>query len=482
MKTAIYKKFVMVAMAITPLVLSSCKKDSTSNEGNGKPLVTEVGKSAGEMSGTSIGSAGGTLNSVDGNVTVIIPAGALQSNTAISIQPITNEAPLSVGLGYRLLPEGTTFSKPVKITFHYNEQLLKQSLEDFLWIVTQAGDKSWNAMLKSVVDKNAKTVTIETTHFSDWALGKFIDFTLDPSAYSVKKGQSVHLTLRGFSRDKALSDNDELAPLPAISDLGDGLTPITPIPPVESRLMDFRVKQWTMNGATAPVSNSNGALNASGTSATYTAPGKKPAVNPVAVTVQLEANNKEGGKVSYMVTSNISVIETDLYLLVKIDGKTIEYYQYGFNGAIPPDPNNANLANCSGNSDGVVVIFGTSTVNGSTLTNSFVISIDKATVTTRLLKSGNANGNDNLTFMSEPGKSYEMDYLERIYDAAHATCNTTSKWGNNTVTVLKLEGAGGIIQGYFSGTIYEDKTGYDDNCKTPDAHTVEGEFNLLQIY
>jgi len=478
----INRNYFMMIIFIIMLIIFSCKKENSPSGENSTPLITDKGTPTGDPSATSIGSPGGTAVSTDGNLTVSIPSGALSSATSISIQPITNKAPLGLGFGYRLLPEGTTFNKPVKITFHYNDQLLQQSLDDFLWIVTQAEDNSWNALLKSVVDKNAKTVSIETTHFSDWALGKFIDFTLNPSMYYIKKGKSVHLWLSGFSRDKALSDNDELVPLTPITELGDGLTPLTPIPPVESRLMDFRVKQWTLNGVAAPVSNTNGSLNASGYSANYTAPNKRPTANPVAVTVQLEANNKEGGKVSYMVTSNITVIESDLYLLVKIDGKTLEYYQYGYNGTVPPDPNNASLANCAVNDDGVIVLYGTSTVNGSSVTNGFEIAIDKPSVTTRALKSNNADGEDDITYMYEPGKSYEMDYTERIYDAAHDICNTNYKWGNSSVTILTYEGAGGIIRGYFSADIYDDKPGYGKDCKMPDLHKVEGEFNLFVIF
>src|SRR6266542_5019916 len=126
MKTVILKSLVMMTVVSLSLALFSCKKDNVGTD-TGKPLVTETGTPTGEVSGASIGTSGGTLTSTDGNITVAIPAGALTATTAVSIQPITNEAPLGLGFGYRLLPEGTTFSKPVTITFHYNDQVLNHS-------------------------------------------------------------------------------------------------------------------------------------------------------------------------------------------------------------------------------------------------------------------------------------------------------------------------------------------------------------------
>jgi hypothetical protein len=120
------------------------------------PIVTAKGTPSGDAASTSIGNSGGTLTSADGNLIITIPSGALSSATNITIQPISNEAPLGIGQGYRLEPEGVQFAKKIQLTFHYNDQLLDGSLEDFLWIVTQADDGSWNALLKAVTNKTEK--------------------------------------------------------------------------------------------------------------------------------------------------------------------------------------------------------------------------------------------------------------------------------------------------------------------------------------
>ncbi len=440
------------------LLLCDCNKEEEDiNKQNTKALVTEVGTPIGTESFVSIGASGGTLTSADGLLSVTIPAGALAAETKISILPLSNEAPLGLGSGYRLQPEGTKFSKPIQFVFHYSNALLDGTAADFLWIVTQAADGSWNAMLKSEVDKDAKTVTVESTHFSDWALGKFIDFTLNPASKTIKRGESVQLQLSGFSKDKALDDNDELAPLVAIKGDGNGLTPLTTIPPIESRLMDFRVKQWTMNGVAAPVSNSNGSLSASGTSATYTAPNKRPDTNPVAVTVQLEGNNKEGAKAAYMVTSSISVVETGYYLFLKVDGVTYEYYQYGFNGAIPPDPNNLSID----------------------LKDGFALEFKNPSETTRRLSGYNEDGPDDMAFTLGLNTGYSIDYEKRTYNSGTQICDWESKCGDIYVTISTYSTSNKEVWGNFSGKLYEDKDANSKQCKTDIGHTVEGMFRLV---
>ena len=445
------------------------------------PIITAMGTPVGTASNATIGTTGGTLQSADGKLTVIIPTGALSSSTTISIQPISNEGPLGVGFGYRLQPEGINFSKPVTLKFHYDEQLLKGIPADFLWIVTQTSSGSWNALLKSVVDPDTKTVTIETTHFSDWALGRFIDLSLTPSASTIQKGQSVELRVAGFVRDKALPDNEELVPLAPITGDFDALTPLTPIPPVESRLMDFKIKGWTLNGASAPVSNSNGSLTASKNNATYTSPNKKPTTNPVAVSVTLESNNKEGQKSSYMLTSSISVVDSDLYLLLKIDGQSYEYFQYGLNGTVPPDPNNVWLVNCGLDDDNVLGIVAGLYINSIDIKYAFGLQIENPSEGTRALTCSLSDGMDDMEFVPAlGGRSLNIYNVKRkiVNDA----CDYEERCGDASSTFLTYTGnSNSIVWGYFSGKLYEDKPDYNDQCKSADEHTVEGEFRLVLI-
>jgi hypothetical protein len=472
-----------LAIVLIAMFIISCNKDDNpgNTNQNTDPVITGTGTPVGTKTTEIVGASGGTVSSADGNLSLIIPAGALSGETEVSIQPVTNEAPLGLGNGYRLEPEGTKFNTPVQLVFNYNDDLLDGTPEDFLWIVTQAGDGSWEAALRSKVDVIAKTVTFEASHFSDWALGKFIDFSLTPSSKTILKEQSVQLVLSGFSRDKETTDDDELVPLIPITGDEDELVPLTPIPPIESRLMDFRVKQWTLNGAAAPVSNTNGKLNASGTTATYTAPNKVPTVNPVAVTVELESNNKEGKKASYMVTSSISVVESNFYLLVELKGQKYEYYQYGFDGTIPPDPNNFSIANC-GLTDGLLGIAATQMANGSDFVNGFALEFKNPSVTSRRLSGYNEEGEDDITFLFYPSKAYMLDYTEYTYDADHDICNYEYKCSDITVTIIDYYTDTHIIRGYFEGEIYDETTNENwNNCKTAEKHKIYGEFNLYVV-
>jgi hypothetical protein len=373
-----------------------------------------------------------------------------------------------------------TFAEPVKLEFTYDEFLLGETPEDFLWIVTQSDDLSWNAMLKSVVDPATKTVTVEASHFSDWALGRFIDLSLTPKSVTLLKGKTVDLRVSGFVRDQAAEDED-LAPLIPITGNGDELTPLTPIPPVESRFMNFKVKRWTLNGTPAPVSNDNGALSGTGVAAKFTAPNKKPAANPVAVTVELEANNKEGGKSAYMLTSNISIVDSDYFLLVNIDGVVYEYYQYGFNGTIPPDPNDISMANCGYSEDDGLSMIGVHSVNSTDLKESFALVVSQPSESTLTLNCFSNEGDDEVEFIPAPlTPTYQLGFENR--SLVNSVCNRETGCTEFTLTLLEYSGTHlSEVYGDFSGILHEDPVGYSFDCKSTVPHTVSGQFRLVMV-
>ncbi|MEI7898235.1 MAG: hypothetical protein WCJ26_14450 [bacterium] len=468
--TNIFLKLSVIILVSTTFLISCKKSGSSSVAEDSGPIITDIGTPTGVLSDTTIGPSGGTLRSADGRLTLTIPADALSSATTISIQPVTNNAPLGLGFGYRLLPEGTTFAKPVVLTFHYDEQLLQQSPEDFLWIVTQAGDRSWNALLKSVLDKNAKTVAVTATHFSDWLLGRFIDLSLTPSSSTIRTGASLLLKVTGFRGDLAKED-DELAPLVKIKDDGlDVLYPLTPVsaavPPYASKLVEFRIKQWTMNGTVAPVSNSHGSLNPSGTGATYKAPDQVPANNPVAVTVQLAVKNKSGITAAFFITSNITVAD-DYYLLVKIDGQEYKYLQV--------DTSSKTRINCFVDQGDFQIIADMDDVSSNK--NIFTLAFTNPSVTTRILN-GPTGGDQNFSFWPIPDLEYTMSYEQRTLNA-DTSCTRGSRYGNATATLAEYTGKGSAVRGTFSGTLNEDNIQLNSQCKMPIAHTIEGEFWLL---
>jgi hypothetical protein len=462
----------VVFSALFLIGLSGCKKEDPGTPQVSDPVITEIGTVSGEAASATIGAGGGELVSADGRVGLTIPAGALSGPVEITVQPVSGEAPLGLGLGYRLLPEGLTFAKPVVLTFSYDQALLADYSEDFLWIVTQSANGSWSALLRSGLDESAGTVSGEISHFSDWALARFIDLKLTPASPTVKLGESVRLQLTGFFRDENSSDDEELVPLRPVTTDGDVLTPLTPIPPVESRTMQFRVKKWNMNGKAAPVSDNNGSLTPEGQGATYKAPAKQPETNPVAVSAELETTNKEGRKSSYELVSNIHVGEV-YSITIKIDGKVYTYYQSGADGVNPPDDPNDGNAMCTFDDDGLGIYALLEDVN------SCVFGVSKPSAGSHMLDCHNAVGTM-LFSNDENGAGYYDAYYVRT-PVSGGDCNSVRKCAEDIkVTLVIFEGeTGGLVTGTFSGTLYEDKLSYWDSCTSSTPHTIEGTFRLL---
>lgn len=160
---------------VTLILIFGCKKTNSGansstlllDGSDGQIAITPVGTPIGVPVSKSIGPAGGTIISADSVVELNIPAGALTSTIVISIQPVTNEAPSGIGLSYDLLPNGTTFSKPANLTFHYSDDSISGTLPEFLDIVYQDSSNAWQTDLDNQdFDTLAKTVSIGITHFS----------------------------------------------------------------------------------------------------------------------------------------------------------------------------------------------------------------------------------------------------------------------------------------------------------------------------
>ncbi|RAW01003.1 hypothetical protein [Pseudochryseolinea flava] len=481
-KRSLFFCFVLGWGLLVTLSLHSCSDGGDPAPEDLDPIVTDRGTPQGDATSKVIGTSGGSLTSADGHLTLTVPEGALTTNTTVAIQPLSNHAPLGLGAAYRLSPEGTTFAKPVELKFHYDASVLGAASDEFLWITTQNTDGTWNAMLKSETNLDDKYVTVTTTHFSDWALGRFIDFVLTPSAPRVSVNKSVELRLTGFRRDNDDPNAmDELAPLVPIKDDGlDVLAPLTPIPrDIEKRMIQFRATKWALNGAAAPVSNSNGKLSGSGNMATYTAPAKAPNPKTVAVSVDLETSNKEGSKGHYMVVSNITVLENEYFLELTVDGQTYTYYQYGFNGSTVPDPTNFEIVNCGPIDDNKGIGVSAGYVRGDQYINIFLAELHQTGIGAQRVKCIYDEGDDDVSFTNIPGTvAYESDYVKR--EKVKDVCESESVCAEMTYNVEEFTGKPlSDVVVSFSGTIYEDTPDHADGCKTSTSHQVSGFFRLV---
>ncbi len=243
-------------------------------------LVTPVGVPTGNADSKTIGSGGGSITSADGRFTITIPAGALATDKTITVQPISNTNVAGTGTAYRTKPDGEIFAKPVTLTFHYTDADTTGSFIEAMGIAYQDSKGVWQGSGGSI-DKVNKTFSVTTTHFTDWAMFKYLE--LVPGSVSLDFNESISLTVYN-----SLNDDELLIPQPP--------SPVKPIVKPKDVTAKY-IKHWRLSGA--------GTLNPSGSSATYTAPATLPAVNPAAIRVIL--NPPAAYTQEYSLVSNIYV-------------------------------------------------------------------------------------------------------------------------------------------------------------------------------
>jgi len=264
----------MMAVAFSALLAVSCKKDDIINPGGGgggntgggggtgnsAGKVTAVGTSAGTAESKVIGVGGGSFTSADGRITIDFPAGALNDNQTIGIEPISNHVSGAAGLAYRITPHNLNFNLPVKVSFNYGDSDIVGTIKSGLAIAYQDANRVWQAVGGGTNDTSARKIAVFTTHFSDWAL--FKKYTLVPEMAFVATGATLKM---GVVRTIDLTGDFEVPPLGG---------------PVKDSLAAV-VKEWKLAGA--------GTLAPNGSEAMYTAPAQIPANNPQAVSVTLNS-------------------------------------------------------------------------------------------------------------------------------------------------------------------------------------------------
>jgi hypothetical protein len=213
----------------------------------------------------NIGSAGGKVIASDGMFELNIPSGALDVDTGITIQPITNNAPNGNGKAYRCLPDGLIFKKDITIQFRYTDETLAATRAGWMSIAFQNSQKYWQVLQPVTNDTSAKTISTTVNHFTDFVT--FDALHIEPSTWFMKPGESVNFQV--FATDM-VGEADSLLI---------GVVKNNPV-------------KWSANGkeggsgsegGIAPV---NGGLDG-GLKSNYTAPANAPAKNPVAIEAAL---------------------------------------------------------------------------------------------------------------------------------------------------------------------------------------------------
>jgi hypothetical protein len=281
----------IITIAVLVLTITSCKKSllgigNTPPVEDEKPIVTEVGMPVDVAATKNIGSSGGSLTSSDGKIELQIPAGALSSNTNISIQAISNNAPNGVGNAYRFTPDGMKFSIPVVLKMHYTADDVAGSLEDLLGIAFQDSTGVWLRLKNLTIDKANKIVSVPMMHFSDWTVFDVMSITPSSAAVRVNHALDLNVTYVNAKDD----DTSDLAPL--LHKLGK----IT----------------WSATAGTLSAPGDDDKLRI------YNAPATIPSINPVAVSAKVQiAFTYRGEKFNNTtLVSNIKIYDGDeVYLL-----------------------------------------------------------------------------------------------------------------------------------------------------------------------
>lgn len=224
--------------------LLSCDRDDVLEEpeASRQGEIRPVGEPLGDAEDFAVDQNGGTVASADGLITLHFPAGAVSSATTVTIQKVVNTTPNGMGDAYRLTPHAD-FASPVTIVIKYSSDSI--SLPDALGMAYQDETGVWNAVQIHEHDKEAQTISVQTTHFSDWSL--FESVRISPAFSVVAPGDQVLL------KATAVLKNQEL-----LTPLTEGSTPLA-----STALDPAYVSMWNLEGP--------GTLVPGGSTARYTA-------------------------------------------------------------------------------------------------------------------------------------------------------------------------------------------------------------------
>jgi hypothetical protein len=297
----------LVGLALTFLI-ASCdpKNESVTAEPDGTPgevtgAVTPVGTSEGTAVTANIGPAGGTIQSTDQRIRITIPAGALPTEQTISVQPLSNRCPSGTGQAFRLLPHGQIFTKPVTVTFKYTETDVNGSLPQAVSIAYQNDKGVWQSPSVKRLDTTARSVSVQSTHFSDWGL--FQKMYISPGNSFLNPGGNLRLVAFQI-RESELIGDDYFVPLP-------------------ERIPSKYIEKWQLRG--------EGVLKANQTEAEYFAPSSIPAINPAVVTVFLNQTVKMDGVLYKDLRLVSNIFTSPEGLSVQLDGGAWRTYAGGAN-------------------------------------------------------------------------------------------------------------------------------------------------------
>ena len=275
---------------------------------------TAIGQPVGEKNSTIIDKEGGRLISADKKIELVIPEGALETKTTISIQPITNTSIDGVGKGYGLEPSGTQFQIPVQLIFHYTEKDMEDGSPQLMAIAMQNEKGVWYGLKEVKLDTVSKTITGNIKHFSAWALSWGL--SLRPAKTRVKVSKSVDIK----AIPRPVFDEDRSQRLEVYQGIF-GANHDNPIGWYANLVLN-----GDADNGTFPGSDSYPFLT---WTVTYKAPAKVPSKNPVEIMLAIVGaeNGIDGQKITFFKRCYIKVYdgeyEVKMESVMKSGGKAV---------------------------------------------------------------------------------------------------------------------------------------------------------------
>lgn len=180
-----------LAALAAAFVITACGGGGGGGSDAALPEATAVGQPIAEATSAVIGSAGGTLHSADGSVSIEVPAGAFARDEIITLQEISHQNHGAPGRAWRLGPATLTPALPLTLRLHYDDLDTQGTDATELRLAYQDAQRRWIVPAAPALDTTTRTLTLSTRRLGDWS--RFAKLSISPSAATVKVGQSVEL-------------------------------------------------------------------------------------------------------------------------------------------------------------------------------------------------------------------------------------------------------------------------------------------------
>jgi alpha-tubulin suppressor-like RCC1 family protein/uncharacterized protein YjdB len=146
-----------------------------------------------------VGPKGNTISAVDGAVTLVFPAGAVDEAITVTVDaavsPPNPAMRLLPGATFDFGPEGTQFNAPVALTITYDPAEMPAGTQQSSLRLFHLVDSEWVQVSGSTVDAESQTVTGEITSFSVYGvlLVPVAEVTITPESAEILQGATVQL-------------------------------------------------------------------------------------------------------------------------------------------------------------------------------------------------------------------------------------------------------------------------------------------------